>query len=865
MRRLFIATISLVILFAFPLLYSQSSKYEGKTVKKIIFEGLKNTNEDDLLYVIKTTVNYPLKAQEIREDIKKIFKKGKFESITVEIEEQEGGVRLKFVCRERPVVKEIKFKGTDEISETDLLTAIPIKEGGIIRKDYLEKSVNAVKKKYDDEGLFNAVVRYEVKPVRSEADNAVRVIFTVDEGEEIKVRKLAILGAKKIGTKELLSVMDTAEKGLFKDGDFKRDAWEQDKAKLLAYYRQYGYLDAQIIGENIEYEWVNPEKKEKRGIFITLKVSEGDIYYFDKYSVRIDGNEGKTVFRPKELMKDFEQTKKGAVFNDTTFQIDRQSISFKYASKGYIFARVVPERAAEVREAAVKGKKVKRKFVAVEFVIEEGSQAYVDMIIIKGNKKTKDKVIRREIVIKEGELFDSRKLQLSREKVYNLGFFKQVNIDVRPGSREGYMNLIVDVEEQPTGTISLGGGYGTTSGFSIFADVAENNLLGNGQRVGVRFEYGPERTSISISFNERWLFNQPIGLSTSIFYNLYNVKSNQTVFSSLASNALTGNQDEANYKREAIGYALGLSYRFLDYHTIGASWSHAFTKVKDPSGNSSEDVYYSAGLGYQQKRSVTVFLSHDSRDNYLNPTKGALIDISTNFTGGSVLGGSDHYIKINPEFSIYFSPFHLPFLKSHPCVFELRASGSFIVKPFGSGAVDRKQPRHSLVYYLTAGESDLKDPWLEPEDRLNIGGPETLRGWDYYDKKFPESWQNVGLFHRILWGVEFRVPIHPQMLWFAVFFDAGSLWSDPFWERQLSRENLDIVAQDLVTKDLLHIQDFGKENILKYFKYSYGFGFRIHFPMMPRRFWFVRKLIYDGKFKSVGGLTFQFAIGDMRF
>ena len=114
--------------------------------------------------------------------------------------------------------------------------------------------------------------------------------------------------------------------------------------------------------------------------------------------------------------------------------------------------------------------------------------------------------------------------------MYNLGFFKQVNIDVRPGSRDGYMNLIVDVEEQPTGTISLGGGYGTTSGFSIFADVAENNLLGNGQRVGVRFEYGPERTSITLSFAERWLFNQPIGLNTSVFYNLYNVKSNQTVF-----------------------------------------------------------------------------------------------------------------------------------------------------------------------------------------------------------------------------------------------------------------------------------------------------------------------------------------------
>jgi len=847
------------MLAAFQALYPQPSKYEGKLVKKILFQGIKNANEDDLLYVMKTTVGYPLKAVEIREDIKKIFKKGNFESIVVEVEEYMDGVRLRFICRERPVIKEIRFKGIDKVSETDLTSAIPIKEGGTIRKDYLEKSVAAIKKKYDEEGLFNSVIRYEVKPYRAGDPSSVVVKFIIDEGEEIKVRKLTVLGPKALNTKEVLSVMDTAEKSLFKDGDFKKDVWEQDKAKVLAYYRQYGYLDAQIAEESIEYEWVNPEKKDKRGIFITLKISEGDIYYFDRYTVDIQGKPGETVFTARELMKDFEQDTTGKVFNDTTFQMDRQNISFKYASKGYIFARVVPNRIVTEREVVEKGKKVKRKFMAINFVIEEGNQAYVDMIIIKGNKKTKDKVIRRELVIREGDLFDSRKLQLSREKVYNLGFFKQVNIDVRPGSREGYMNLIVDVEEQPTGTISLGGGYGTTSGFSIFADVAENNLLGNGHRVGVRFEYGPERTSITLSFAERWLFNQPIGLSTSVFYNLYNVKSNQTVFSSTQ-------EDEGNYKREAIGYALGLSYRFLDYYTVGTSWSHAFTKVKDPSGNSTEEVFYSAKLGYQEKRSITVFLAHDSRDNYLNPTRGFNIDVSANFTGGNVLGGSDHYIKITPEIYFYFSPFHIPFLKSHPCVFELRASGSFIVKPFGSGQVNRRQPLHSNFYYLSRGQWDLRDPWLEPEDRLNIGGPETLRGWDYYDKKFPESWQNVGLFHRILYGAEFRVPIHPQMLWFAVFFDAGSLWSDPFWEKQLSLDNQKIVAQDLFTRDLARIQRFDKVNLLSYFKYSYGFGFRIQIPMMPLRFWFGRKLIYSGgRFKSVGGLTFQFAIGDMRF
>ncbi len=860
MRILTALILSLTITLAvFQALYPQPSKYEGKPVKKILFEGLKNANEDDLLYVMKTTAGYPLKAVEIREDIRKIFKKGNFESIVVEVEEYKDGVRVKFVCRERPVIKEIRYKGIDKVSESDLTSAIPIKEGGIIRKDYLEKSVAAIKKKYDDEGLFNSVVRYEVKPYRAGEPSSVVVKFIIDEGEEIKIRKLTVLGPKALSTKEVLSVMDTAEKSLFKDGDFKKDVWEQDKAKILAYYRQYGYLDAEIVEESVEYEWVNPEKKDKRGIFITLKISEGDIYYFDRYTVDIQGKPGETVFTAKELIKDFEQDRHGKVFNDTTFQMDRQNISFKYASRGYIFARVVPDRTVTERDVVVKGKKIKRKFMAINFVIEEGSQAYVDMIIIKGNKKTKDKVIRRELVIREGDLFDSRKLQLSREKVYNLGFFKQVNIDVRPGSREGYMNLIVDVEEQPTGTISLGGGYGTTSGFSIFADVAENNLLGNGHRVGVRFEYGPERTSITLSFAERWLFNQPIGLSTSVFYNLYNVKSNQTVFSTIQ-------QDEGSYKREAIGYALGLSYRFLDYYTVGTSWSHAFTKVKDPSGNSTEEVFYSTKLGYQEKRSVTVFLAHDSRDNYLNPTRGFNIDVSANFTGGSVLGGSDHYVKITPEIYFYFSPFHIPFLKSHPCVFELRASGSFIVKPLGSAQVNRRQPLHSNFYYLSRGQWDLRDPWLEPEDRLNIGGPETLRGWDYYDKKFPESWQNVGLFHRILYGAEFRVPIHPQMLWFAVFFDAGSLWSDPFWEKQLSLDNQKIVAQDLFTKDLARIQRFDKINLLSYFKYSYGFGFRIQIPMMPLRFWFGRKLIYSGgRFKSVGGLTFQFAIGDMRF
>jgi outer membrane protein insertion porin family len=177
------------------------------------------------------------------------------------------------------------------------------------------------------------------------------------------------------------------------------------------------------------------------------------------------------------------------------------------------------------------------------------------------------------------------------------------------------------------------------------------------------------------------------------------------------------------------------------------------------------------------------------------------------------------------------------------------------------GQIARKQPYATN----TITNLDLKDPWLEPEDRLNLGGPETLRGWDYYDKKFPQSWQKVGLFHRILYGIEFRVPVMPSMLWIVLFVDAGSLWSDSFWESSLYKDNRDLIQSDRQNKKLYRIQDIGDVNILKYFRYSYGFGFRIQIPMMPLRFWFGRKLVYDGGFKHIGNFTFQFGMGDIRF
>ncbi|NLV66764.1 MAG: outer membrane protein assembly factor BamA [Spirochaetes bacterium] len=841
------ASLVIMLLFstgAFYLLSSEPSKYENRIVKKIEMEGLVNVDADDLEETLHTAVDYPLKSDEVRDDIKRLFATGRFKNVSVEIDEFGDGVAIKFIFEERPVIEKIVLKGNDEIIETDLLELMMLKENDVYREELVESSIGRISEKYDSQGYFSAYITYRVR--EGSDKNSVLLDIIIDEGEEIKVRKITILGANKIYTKELYQLMETKEDSLFTDGAFKAGIYEDDKRKIIGYYQQEGYLDAQIVDEKVEYEWVDPDKKNERCIYIVLKLYEGEKYYFDgPYTLDIKAGEGQVISLEEleNIKSRFMLKENGEVFNNSKYMNDKNSVGLYYASKGYIFAGVVPEKTITEKEVEVNGKKEIRKYVKINFRVEERNKAYVEQIIIKGNKKTKDRVIRRELAIKEGEIFDAAKMQISREKVYNLGFFKQVDFDVRPGTKDGYMNLIVDVEEQPSGTLSLGGGYGSNAGFSIFADITENNFLGNGQTVGVKFEYGPEKTSITLSFQERWLFDKPLGFSSSIFYYIYN-KETTSMFPE--------SDDTATYKLNGIGYSLGLSYRYWYYFVSGSSWVHTFKTYTDPSGNCPDEVFMYADSGGQEKRTLKLYTFMDSKNNYLNPTRGIRTGMSVSFTGGGLLRGDDHFIQYSPEFYAYYSPFHLPFLESHPTAIEFRVSADFIKPPLGKSWV--------------SGNQNYEDnEWVESDDRLDIGGPETVRGWDYYDSDLPDSWSYVGLYHRILYGAEFRVPLHPEMLWAVAFFDAGALWSDKFWEKQLNDTYRDYVQQDLASGRLKRIDDFFDTDLLPYFIYSYGFGIKVQIPMMPLRFWFGKKMIYDDGFKAISGYNFQFGIGDMRF
>lgn len=877
-NKFLIGATLLTLLFAGTILFltqrtvwSEPARYVGKKVTKIEFQGLKNLSADKLIVDISTAVNEILSDSVVRNDIDLLYKTGKFEFIEVLVADDaaNNGVMVKFVCKERPVISRIEYKGLDNMRESDFMDTLPIKEGDVLRIDKVESSVKVVTNKCFEKGYFNAAVTYKIED-KDKDENKVNVIFVVDEGEELRVQKISILGANKIKDSKLKGLLETKEAGpkilqhenFIRNGAFQQSKYEMDKDKILNYYRELGFLDAAIIEDKVEYLWLDPDTKTKRGIFITITVNEGEEYLFDSFT--LEGNSDK-VYTTEELTAEFtlrndgnmfyrslpkfvkkhmsEPKKKDKVFNNTSFMRDTQMISMLYGMKGFIYTRVMPEKTIEERVSLYDGKK--HKYIKINYKIVENIKANIEKIIIKGNDKTEEQVIRREILVKEGEIFNTELIQLSRERVFNLGFFKQVNIDARPGSKEDNVYLIIDVEEQPTGTISLGGGYGNQNGFSIFADIGQNNFRGKGEKISSRLEYGPSKSSLSLSFSEPYVMGKPIGFDVSVFYNLAKIQT---------SSMFLNSSDLADYRKESLGYSLGGVYRFYrNYCGVGINFSHIFSRLKDPSGNAPDSIFKEVSNGMQQKRSVGLYAYYDSRDNYLNPTRGFMVKFSTYFTGGKVLGGNDHYVKYIPEFSADYSPFHIPFLKSHPCVIELRGAASFITPP-----LDKK--------YISQNQS--KNPWLESSDYMDIGGAETLRGWEYYDYDFPRSWRS-GQYHRILYGAEFKIPIHPTYLWTIFFFDAGSLWSDPYWEKNLDSSSLSIVTTDKNNGDLYQIRDiFKKEtNVMSYFRYSYGFGFKIQIPMMPLRFWFGKKILWENKgFKPVDDkFNFQFSIGDIRY
>ncbi len=573
----FLLTTSMLVMVFMPV-HSERKDYIGKRIGGIAVYGLVSVPADRVYDALPFGRGDVLTEPLLNEAIKKLFESGDFADVKIRSKLlADQTVMLSIVVVELPRIKEIVIVGEQELYEADLKTVLPFKEGDVFQEQLARDAVGLLKEKYRDEGFLLAEVWHRAEELNL---GEVTITYLVDEGQNIPISRINIIGTKNISPVELLDILEQKEEGFLEDGIFRESVFEEDKFKILAYAKTLGYVNAEIdpSGTGYEIRWRNPRKPEEgRVVVVTYKIIEGDIRYFGGYSLEHDPAGINQEYNPPERKKkgrehlnpvftaerllgflEFEPADAGQVFDEGKYFRDRNTLQQAYSTQGYVFAQIQPyytnipiteenlkkyeacrslenpadeesRRCMEIgksidierlRERLKENPKMRGAIMRhVHFVVRENNLAFIENIIVKGMKKTQENVIRRQLLVKEGQLFNSALVERSREKIFNLGYFKEVNLDMRPGSDDRKMNLVITVVEQPTGTITLGGTYSTSSGFSVYTELGENNLFGTGQRLSGKLQYGPTTRQISTTWIEPWIYESCDGITGRYWYN----------------------------------------------------------------------------------------------------------------------------------------------------------------------------------------------------------------------------------------------------------------------------------------------------------------------------------------------------------
>jgi outer membrane protein insertion porin family len=678
-----------------------------KTVIAMDVRGNRIVSTNTILSKIQTKPGLALKQQTINEDIKRLYATGFFEDVKLEVEELPEGYKLIVEVDEKPVVKQIVFEGAVSFKEDKLRKTLGVIEGQILDRKAVKKGEEAIRKLYADKG-FRFVDLQATANVDPQTKEAV-ITIKVFEGKKFKITKISFEGVQAFKVKQLQKLMKTKEKKLFLFGTFKEGDFEKDLERISFFYQKEGYLDVKVLPE-FDYN------KDQNTIKILIKVDEGQHYLTGE--VKFKGN---TIFPESELWQQLEMLP-GLTYSQFYVAQDIEKIRQFYANEGYIEARVVPD----VQLNRESGK------VDITYEIQEGDLYFVEKVQIRGNTKTRDKVIRRELRIRPGERFDGKKIEKSKERLQNLNYFEEITYDTEPtDAGANRKDLIFRVKEKRTGELSFGGGISSIDTFMGFAEISQRNFdilnwprfTGGGQSLSIRGQMGTIHQEYDVSFVEPYLFNKPISWGSNFFYNTQDNK-----------NTLFG--------EKRMGASTTLSRLYKDVLRVGGGYTIErveLTDVADPAPTSVTDF-----KGPDWLSRLRAFTTFDNRDNVFNPTKGRVINLG----GEMVVQGQEFYI-LRAGYTEY-----LTFHKKHQVEFQARLATS---QSFGGTST-------TPAY-----------------DRFFAGGLGTVRGFNYRRVGPQEDGEAVGGQTMAIVNLDYTFPL-PWLDAFrgVVFVDAGNVSSDSY-------------------------------------------------------------------------------------
>ena len=632
-------------------------------ISKIEIVGNRKIETDAIQVKLTSKAGQEFDEETVSEDIKILFKTGFFSNIEVEKQgDGAGGIILRYRMSEKPSITEIVYEGQSEVKQEDLAEVIGIKQYEILNLAKVKESVEKMQKLYEDKGYFLAKIRTEVQDVK--AGESVKLIYKIEENDKVKVKKITFLGNVKIPESELKSKIRTKEEGYFSgmsnSGQYKQEMFDVDVQILRYTYYNLGYVKAKIDRPQV---YVSPDK---RSIYITIQIEEGE-----QYSVGSVDFAGDILFPMDEMFETIKIHKNG-IFALNVMQEDQSALQAKYGDLGYAYTNVIPKTRFRDEE---------RK-VDLTFELDKGNKVYFGKINVVGNTKTRDKVVRRELKVFEGELYNETRRRKSLENIQRLGFFEEVNFkSSTPNDQLDIMNIDIVIKERNTGQINVGAGYGSSQGFTMQGSVKQTNFLGRGQDLGVSLSISGNYQVYDLSFTEPYFNDTEWSVGFRFFQ----------------SNSLGSmDYDEARMGASVFtGHPVGEDTRFnlsYSYTDIYLSPIYDNTKHRYITDYELFDLNKAEG----QSGSIGASLEYDTRNDRFKPSKGMLARVSGSRTG---FGGNLEYYRLGFDARYFKNLFW-------DVVFR---------NSFSYSMVDSTNPSKETPFY----ELGL------------LGGPYSLRGYRY--------------------------------------------------------------------------------------------------------------------------------------
>lgn len=673
----------------------------ASTIDEVLVQGNKRVSTAKIQsYLVKSGEELDLKK--IDDSIKKMYDSGLFLDIKVDLRFEDEKMKIVYIVKEKPFINKVYFEGNKEIKEDKLKEELKIKENTPFDKSKIEEAIKDIRKKYEDNNFFNVKIKYDIE---ERGNNAVDVVFSIEEGVESKIYTINFYGNKNFKTKELKKLIETNEKGFFSwltgSGKIKRENLEYDRERLRQHYLNNGYMRVKIAEPELIYS------EDKKKVTLNFRIEEGE-----KYKIGEIAFKGNTQLDNKTLMNRL-SLKSGDIFSAEKFQSDIRSLTDAFTEIGYAFANVDPLN--DIRD--------EEKIVNITYNIEENMLYYINRIVISGNNKTRDRVIRREFEIVEGEKYNSSKIRQSKQHVEFTNFFEEVNLKEEAVS-DGLMDLKLSVKEKPTGMFTLGAGYSSLDGLTGMASVSQKNLFGFGYNLGLKAEFSSKRTDYTLSFTNPWLFDRPITFGV----DLYNLK-----------------RSYYEYTKKSEGAALRLGHPIIK-RRLYANYKLAYEKIKIYDLKWDASDYVKSQEGETTTISFTPSLVWNSLNHPFDPSKGNKSSVFVKLAG-TVLGGDNDFIKTGIESAQYFPLFW-----------------SFV------GMV------HGEMGYLTK----VGDKSLPIDERYRLGGMYSVRGYKYGDISPKDaSGYAYGGDKYLLFNAELTFDISKENKFKGVFFfDAGQVYDE---------------------------------------------------------------------------------------